>query len=132
MEHDFDRPVGRRFPDRTQDALRVVDVDVACEGNPEQRDRLLPVDQRDHGRLPLARKRSEALPPPGREHLALHGRLQRGKDEEKPEEAERVYGLSSRTAVVYAASRTASRDSSPAPSPPATVANEAVNQARAT
>jgi hypothetical protein len=38
----------------------------------------------------------EVPPPPSGEHLALNRRLERGQDEEDPEEAERVYRSSSR------------------------------------
>ena len=52
MEHDLDRLPGRRTTDRAQDTLRVVDVDVPHQRDAEQRDRLLPMYQGDHRRVP--------------------------------------------------------------------------------
>jgi hypothetical protein len=49
VEDHLDRPVRRGVADRAEDALGVVDVDVADDREAEQRHRLLPVDERDDG-----------------------------------------------------------------------------------
>jgi hypothetical protein len=48
------------------------------------------VDQRDHGRLALARESSKFGTSPRGEHLALDQRLQRREQEEKPKQAQQV------------------------------------------
>jgi len=94
VEHHLDGAVVRRLADRAQDALGVVDVDIARDREPEQRHCLLPVDERDDGRLPRPGQQPQTPPPCGREVVALQDRLQRREDEEEPEEAERVQALS--------------------------------------
>jgi hypothetical protein len=57
-------------------ALGVVDVDVARERDPEQGERLLAMDQADHGGVPLGRDHPHH-PPPGRgQHVLLKHRLE--------------------------------------------------------
>ena len=70
------------------DAFGVVDVDVPEEWEAEERHRFLPVDQGDHRRATLLRKRLEVGPPTCLEDIALRRRLQRREDEEQPEQAD--------------------------------------------
>jgi hypothetical protein len=49
------------------------------------------MDQRDHRRLSAARQSGETLPPPRCEELPLDDWLQRGEDEEDPEQAQEVH-----------------------------------------
>jgi hypothetical protein len=82
MQDDLDRPVGRRLPDRPEDALRVVDVDVADEREAQERHRLLPVDQRDGGAAALLRDCLERAPALHHQRVALRRRLERREDED--------------------------------------------------
>ena len=91
VEDDLDRPSGRRLVDGPQHALGVVDVDVADDREAEQRHLLLAVDQCDHRRLALARQDGQRPPPLQQHLLPLYRGLERGEDEEQPEEAERIH-----------------------------------------
>src|SRR6266540_4054085 len=90
VQHDLDRSTGLCLADRPQNALRVVDVDVPHEWHSEQRDRLLPVDERDHRCAAQRREPAECPPPLREQELPLHQRLQRDEDEEEPEQVQRV------------------------------------------
>jgi len=54
VEQDLDRAIVGRLLDRAQDALGVVDVDIARKRKAQQRERLLAVDECDHRRAALA------------------------------------------------------------------------------
>jgi DNA-binding CsgD family transcriptional regulator len=76
VQDDLDPLAGPGLADRAQDALRVVDVDVADHGKAEQRHRLLAVDQGDHGRVAGAGDLDQRQPTSVLEHVALERRLQ--------------------------------------------------------
>jgi len=48
VQDQIDRHICRREFDRSQDLLRVLDVDVASDRQPQEAKDLLPVDQSDH------------------------------------------------------------------------------------
>jgi hypothetical protein len=75
VEDDLDRLVVRRVGDRTQDALGVVDVDVADDREAEEVQRLLTVDEGDDRRLVLARDDRERAPALGEQDLSGEGWL---------------------------------------------------------
>ena len=85
VQDDLDRFLGRGFADRPKHALRVVDVDVACERDPQQAERFLAVDQRNDGRIPLLGDPGEGTPACLRKEVLLDHRLQRTEDEEEPQ-----------------------------------------------
>ena len=92
VEDDLDSLAHRRCVDRTENRLRVVDVDVAHERKAEQRHRLLAMDERDHRHASRARDLLQADASTADEEVPLHRGLQRREDEEEPQQAERIYG----------------------------------------
>ena len=120
VEDDLDRPAGGCLVDGAQDALGVVDVYVAHEREPEQRQRLLAVDEGDHGHAAPARDRVQRPPSLGEQHLARDGGLERREDEEQPQQAERVHGgaLSDGQRAARGRSRRRGADRAPSPARP--------------
>ena len=90
VEDDLDLLSRRRRPDCPQHALGIVDVDVTHEREPEQRDRLLTVDERDHRRI--TPRCNPGKHPPSRQgqQLLLDEGLQRAEDEEEPDGVPRM------------------------------------------
>ncbi len=85
VEHEVERHVVVRHLDGAQNLFGIVDVDIACDGKPEEPHRLLPMHQQDHSRFSLAFEFRDLAHPHGLEHLLLQHRLDRREYEEKPD-----------------------------------------------
>ena len=84
VQHDIDGDGGVGEMNRTQHFFRVVHIDVAINRESEKTHRLLPVDEQDDTRLPLAFEPGDQ-PLPGCFQVALlqYG-LERGEDKKQP------------------------------------------------
>ena len=86
---DWDVRVGH--VDGAEHLLRVVDVDVAEDGEAQQAHRLLTVDQQDDPRAALPLDLRDQPLARGVEVALLDDRLQRRDDEEQPEDVEHAH-----------------------------------------
>ena len=85
VQHDVERHFVVGHLDRAQDFLRVIDIDVAHQGETQQVHGLLPMDQQDDATVALLLDLGDLALAHRLEISALQNRLKRRNDEEQPE-----------------------------------------------
>lgn len=93
-----------READGPQDLLRVVNVDVAGDGDPQKAHRLLAVDEGDDPAFPLPFQLGDLSGPGPEEPLLLEVGGEDGEDEEEPKELEKDVHASPPARSFYRAS----------------------------
>ena len=93
VEYEIDRLIRRRQPYRAQHRLRVLDIDVTLHRHTEDARAFLPVNHRDHARLPFGLKLLQHARAAGLcIRRAAEDDQERDQDKEQPETEPRNVG----------------------------------------